>query len=150
MLKRFLYYGCAGWVLEVVFTGLHAAVFGHDRTATSRTYLWMHPIYGAAGLALEALAKRLRGMPWALRALAYLPVIYATEFTTGWALRRALGKCPWEYGEGFHVKGLIRLDYAPAWYMVALAFEPVAASLWLASQGPKAMYPWRRRPLLGR
>jgi hypothetical protein len=111
--------------MEVCFTGMGAALH-RDRSATATTYLWMHPIYGATALGLEFLHDRLRFLPRPVRALAYTAVIFGAEFTTGWLLRKGLGRCPWDYsGHGWNVKGLIRLDYAPFWYAAGLLFEPV-------------------------
>jgi len=146
VLKRFLLYGCAGWVMEIFFTGASSALFERDRSATAKTYLWMHPIYGAAGLALEALRRRLRFLPRMVRAAAYLPIIYAAEFSSGWLLCRVLGRCPWDYGQrGLNYKGLIRLDYAPAWYAAALLFEPAAQKVSWASLAPRGG--WSNRSL---
>lgn len=125
MLARLLLYGCGGWVLEVGFTGLSALLRG-DRQATARTYLWMHPIYGATALVLERLQRRLRGLPRPVRALACTATIYTVEYASGYLLRQVLGRCPWDYtGRGWNVQGLVRLDYAPLWYGAALLFEPV-------------------------
>lgn len=111
--------------MEVCFTGMGAAL-QRDSSATATTYLWMHPIYGATALGLEFLHDRLRFLPRPVRALAYTAVIFGAEFTTGWLLRKGLGRCPWDYsGHGWNVKGLIRLDYAPFWYVAGLLFEPV-------------------------
>jgi uncharacterized membrane protein len=44
--RKFALYGCAGWVLEVLFTGTKAAL-SRDKKLAARTYLWMHPIYGS-------------------------------------------------------------------------------------------------------
>jgi hypothetical protein len=129
VLPRFLLYGCAGWVLEVCFTGASAAIFRKDRHGTAETYLWMHPIYGATALSLEVLHDRLRFLPRPLRALAYTAVIFGAEYATGWLLRRALGRCPWHYQSGLNIKGLVRLDYFPFWYGAALLFEPVREAL---------------------
>ncbi len=108
------------------FTGLGAALMERDRSGTARTYLWMHPIYGATALGLEFLHDRLHALPRPVRALAYTAVIFGSEFVTGWVLRKALGRCPWDYGRtGWSVKGLIRLDYAPFWYSTGLLFEPL-------------------------
>lgn len=117
-------------MLEVCFTGLGAALFQHDRSATGKTYLWMHPIYGATALGLERLHERLGFLPRPWRALAYMGVIFGAEYATGWLLRRGLGRCPWDYEDrGWSVRGLIRLDYAPAWYGTALLFEPLREAL---------------------
>ncbi len=112
------------------FTGMASALFQHDKSATGKTYLWMHPIYGATALGMEVLHERLKFLPRPVRALAYTAVILGAEYSTGWLLRRALGRCPWDYEKrGWNLHGLIRLDYAPAWYGTALLFEPVREAL---------------------
>ena len=120
--RKFALYGCAGWVLEVLFTGTKAAI-SRDKKLAARTYLWMHPIYGAAGLTLESVHRKLAGRSRLTRALASLGVIYATEYASGAALRRVLGDCPWQYRSGVNLHGLVRLDYAPFWLGAALGFE---------------------------
>jgi uncharacterized membrane protein len=126
VLAKFLIFGVMGWVVEVFFTGSAAAVFQRDRSATATTYLWMHPIYGMGMLGLDQLGARLSALPWLERAAVYVAVIYLVEFATGALLRRVLGRCPWDYGtRGLSVRGLVRLDYAPAWYLAALLFDPV-------------------------
>lgn len=149
MLKKFLIYGFAGWIVEVLFTGTWSAV-KRDRSATARTYLWMHPIYGVTALGLEWLSHRLRPLPWALRGAAYTAAIYGAEYGSGWFLRRVLGKCPWDYsGCGRDVHGLVRLDYAPAWYALGLLFEPLkdqVNSPAEAKSGPSLSLNWPRLP----
>jgi uncharacterized membrane protein len=133
ILIKFVLFGFAGWIIEVLFTGVISALFQRDRFATAQTYLWMHPIYGAAMLGMEWLGRRMTNLTWLERGGVYLAAIYAVEFTTGWILRRVLGQCPWDYGKrGWSVQGLIRLDYAPAWFAAALLFEPLRLILELA------------------
>jgi uncharacterized membrane protein len=108
--QRFALYGAAGWLIEVVMTGVHSVVETRDPTAVARTYLWMHPIYGFGGLALEALFGVVRRWPLPARCLVYLPVIYGLEYASGHALRRWLGRCPWDYGDHRRsLAGLVRL-----------------------------------------
>lgn len=151
VLSRFLLYGAAGWTLEVLFTGL-CSVLGRDRAATSKTYLWMHPIYGGAALGLEQLevAMQRRRVPFAARAAVHTIGIYGVEYTTGALLRRALGKCPWDYGEcgGHHVQGLVRLDYAPLWYAVAALFTVGRPLLRRMAEPPKSRWQLLRRAVL--
>jgi hypothetical protein len=121
--------------MEVCFTGVESALLDRDRDATSKTYLWMHPIYGATALGLERIHDRLRFLPRPLRALAYTVVIFGAEFASGWLLRKSLGHCPWDYEDkGWSVKGLIRLDYAPFWYGAALLFEPLREAFLLVTR----------------
>src|SRR5690606_39436874 len=70
----------------------------------------------------------LESAPLVGRLTVYVAVLYAIEYTAGWLLRCALGRCPWDYGRArWSVHGLIRLDYLPAWAAACLIFE----SLWL-------------------
>ncbi len=136
LFQRFLIYGAIGWCVEVVFTGL-ISLIRKDVSATAQTYLWMHPIYGLAMLGLEAVVNALAHWSWPVRGLVYLSLIYAVEFASGWLLKRMLGRCPWDYsGHGWNVKGLIRLDYAPAWFLAGLMFEPVYQSVSRFVQNP--------------
>jgi hypothetical protein len=124
--RRFGFYGVVGWAIEVLMTGACSIVFDRNPSAMARTSLWMHPIYGAGGLLLEHVDRPFARWPRAVRALAYVPVIFAVEAATGALLRRAIGRCPWDYtGRGLHLKGLVRLDYLPLWYLVGYAFDPI-------------------------
>lgn len=126
--RKFAIYGVLGWIIEVLFTGASSALC-RDPSMRANTYLWMHPIYGTAGLALEALHLRLPRKARGIRILSTVGVIYAAEYLSGWVLRRFLGKCPWDYtNQGVNVHGLIRLDYLPYWLLAAYLFEPVSAA----------------------
>jgi uncharacterized membrane protein len=138
--SKLLIYGLIGLLIEVVFTGVWSAIVDRDRAATARTYLWMHPIYGATALFLEWVYERLAGAPMLLRGVVYLAIIYGAEYGSGFVLRWALGRCPWDYGERrAAIHGLIRLDYAPAWFVVGLgaeAVQPLIRSLAAALSTP--------------
>ena len=122
LIQKFFVYGCLGLLLEVFFTGFHSLVTGNKR-GTCQTYIWMLGIYGLASLCMEQLHNWLRwGM--LLNALIYVPLIYLFEFISGFILKKVLGRCPWDYGAvKFGIMGLIRFDYAPIWFIVALFFD---------------------------
>jgi hypothetical protein len=139
--RRFIEYGLVGWLLEVMMTGVSSALIQRDASARGHTFLWMLPIYGTGGVLIEALSGRVGAWPRAARALAYLPVIYGVEYGSGWMLRRALGRCPWDYGCGGQGPGasrLVRIDYAPLWFMVALLFEPVRDGFFVPARHERA------------
>jgi uncharacterized membrane protein len=126
LFARFIIYGCIGWCVEILFTGVSNAIFQKDRSLTGKTYLWMHPIWGLSCLGMEFLHDALSPMHRVVRIAAYVVVIYIAEFSFGYLLKKTLGKCPWDYtGRGINVMGLIRLDYAPAWALAALFYEPM-------------------------
>ena len=66
---------------------------------------------------LDVYKRQLRGCVWA-------SVIFVIEFTTGGILRLFQIE-PWHYTGEFSIMGLIRIDYAPAWFAVGLLFERI-------------------------
>ena len=51
MAKKFVLFGVLGWCVEILWTGFCSFLVG-DAALTAKTYLWMFPIYGAAGFVL--------------------------------------------------------------------------------------------------
>ncbi len=95
-----------------------------DWRLAGTTYLWMLPIYGLA-VFLEPLHDAIRRWHWAFRGLIWVGIIWAIEFFTGGTIALTVGTCPWDYSgkTPYEVLGLIRLDYAPAWFVLGLLFE---------------------------
>ena len=131
VLRRFLAYGFVGWALEVAFTGVTGSLPVRDRHLRGHSYLWMLPIYGAGGLLLERLHDRLAslGVPRWARSLAYTGGIYGVEFGSAALLHRTVGVVPWRYLSGLHIRGYVRLDYAPFWYACGWLFESLEREL---------------------
>lgn len=123
MKRNFLICGSLGWCLEIFWTGFHALLAG-QLTMMGKTSLLMFPIYGCAAVIAPVYQKICR-FPALLRGCLYTAGIFFTEFSTGTILKH-LGICPWDYsGTPFHVKGVIRLDYAPVWFVAGLFFEKI-------------------------
>jgi Putative ABC-transporter type IV len=140
VLSRFLLYGLIGWCAEILWTaawdgatGTRPAEHPGRRIPLSRrerlrltghTYLWMLPIYGGAALLFEPVHDAMRHLAWPLRGLLWTCAIFAVEAAAGLGLRRATGRCPWDYSYArLSVAGVIRLDYAPVWFAVGLGLE---------------------------
>ena len=127
---RFGIYGLLGWCGEVVWTAIvdniEALLAGRaiDRRLMGYTYLWMLPIYGAAGMVFEVAHAAMASWVWPLRGLTYMLVCFAIEYASGWSIQQATGEIPWDYSDRrWHVHGLIRLDYAPVWFSAGLLFD---------------------------
>jgi len=132
MLIRLLLYGVFGWCAEIVWTALHDAVGARwrgepiDPRLAGRTYLWMFLIYGGGGLAFEIVHAGVANWPRVARGLLYMLGCFAVEYASGWAIKRATGTVPWEYASTrWNVHALIRLDYAPVWFVFGLLLERV-------------------------
>lgn len=123
MRHNFLLCGSLGWCLEIFWTGFHALLAGHF-TMMGKTSLLMFPIYGCAA-AIAPVYRKISDVPAVFRGCLYAAGIFAAEFSTGSILKH-FGICPWDYtGTPFHVKGVIRLDYAPVWFVTGLLFEKI-------------------------
>ena len=121
--NKFIQCGVTGICLEVAYTGLISRIH-HDRTMTGKTSILMFPIYGAASLFLPLypLIKKWNVL-W--RGLVYMSCIFTGEFLSG-KLLSLKGMCPGDYSHSpFHVQGLIRLDFAPLWFLTGLLFERI-------------------------
>lgn len=118
-------WGVIGLLIEILFTGLHSVFIERNVRAIGITYLWMWPIYGLGGELLALLRDAIQN-PW-LFVPAAVVTIYAIEFGSGWALRKIIGRAPWDYGKArFGIMGLVRMDYLPFWFAVALGFDQIA------------------------
>lgn len=84
--------------------------------------LWMFPIYGCAAI-ISPLSKFYRKYHIVVRGVIYMLHIFAGEYIFGSILKKC-EMCPWDYSDSkYHVNGLIRLDYAPVWFLTGLFYE---------------------------
>lgn len=127
MLKRFIIYGVIGWSIEIVWTGLHSLIFG-DIVMQAYTNLWMFFIYGCA-IFLEPLHDIMKEWRWVFRGVLWVVIIWGIEYTSGTILLNLLGRYPWYYSGKFAFDNLVRIDYAPAWFVAGLFFERVHKTL---------------------
>ena len=122
--KNFFVCGALGWCLECFWTGLGAIRCHKDKMLRCQTSVWMFPIYGMAAL-FAPISKLLKGMPTVFRGAVYTLLIYTGELLSGTLLKKH-HSCPWDYSKAkYNYKGLIRLDYAHAWFISGLIFEKV-------------------------
>ncbi len=120
--KNFIKCGVYGWGFECMWTGLHSILSKKDKDYPCKTSMWMFPIYGMAAL-IGPVHKLLKNTNVFLRGIVYTTCIFATEYGTGLFLKKKKC-CPWDYSDARHnIKGLIRLDYAPLWFIVGLIYE---------------------------
>lgn len=124
--RDFITCGLCGWCIEVVWTGLGSFI-NHDKKMMGNTSILMFPIYGL-GSFIKPLSKALSSKHIAFRGIIYTICIFTVEYISGYYLKLRQ-KCPWDYSKSkYNVNGLIRLDYAPAWFAVGLLFEKLLNS----------------------
>src|SRR5215212_4863374 len=125
---RFIIYGLLGWCMEIVWTGLPKRK-PIDWRFPAHTTWWMFPIYGLIAPLYEPVHTRLRATrhPWWQRGLIYMLGIMTVEAGTGGLIQWLTGAIPWDYRSKtrWQWQGLTRFDYAPLWFGVGLALEPL-------------------------
>jgi uncharacterized membrane protein len=129
LFARFVIYGLVGWCIECIFTSVVDLASGvGDLRLMGYSYLWMHPIWGTGLLLGERLVGVLRraGINRVTRSFIGMGVCFSVEYVMGAALVGLIGRCPWDYSAAaLSVDGLIRLDYAPFWWLCAFCVEPL-------------------------
>ena len=123
MTPHYFIYGVAGLLIEIFWTGMGSLLSG-NYALTGHTYLWMFFIYGLA-VFLEPIHDFIRSKSIFIRGLIWVALIYFIEFSTGILLKLLIGYCPWDYSNAtpLTIWGLIRFDYAPAWFIAGILFE---------------------------
>lgn len=112
-----------GWCIEIFWTGLHSLLH-NDPKLTGVSSLHMFPIYGLAFL-ISPLSSILKKCRTVTRGLIYMLGIFTIEYTSGMYLKKR-GRCPWDYSDSpCQINGVIRLDYAPLWFLTGLFYERI-------------------------
>ncbi len=120
-IKSFLRHGLIGWCMEIIFTAAES-LRRRDYTLKGCTSLWMFPIYGSSAL-LAPIFRLLKKKALWIRGCTYALLIFLAEFLSGTFLRKR-GLCPWDYNRSkWNICNVIRLDYAPFWFLAGLLFE---------------------------
>jgi uncharacterized membrane protein len=123
-LKSFFHHGLMGWCMEILFTAADS-LRRRDYTLKGCTSLWMFPIYGSVTF-LTPLFRCLTQKALWVRGCIYTILIFTAEFASGTFLRQK-GLCPWNYKRSkWNIGQVIRLDYAPFWFLAGLLFEHTA------------------------
>ena len=125
LIRNFFLCGCLGWCWEILVTSL--AEFrkkDFNQKLIGKTSLWMFPIYGMGALLPPVFHLLKRQKLW-LRGFVYMALIFLMEYASGsWLSKRRL--CPWNYSHArWNIGGLIRLDYAPGWFLLGLLYEKI-------------------------
>ena len=123
MMKNFFKCGLIGWCAEILFTSF-VSISHRDWRLSGSTSLWMFPIYGLAAC-IPWLYKYIKKLNMFLRGSVYTFCIFLVELSSGLFLG-FFNACPWDYsGALLNYKGIIRLDYAPLWFLLGLFYEKI-------------------------
>ena len=123
MKNKFILCGLIGWCLEIFWTGLKSFQ-RRQMKLEGHSSIWMFPIYGMAAF-IGPCSRWLQHKSVWVRGTIYAGSIFLVEFVTGtWLKKRDI--CPWDYSKArWNIRGVIRLDYAPVWFLTGLLYEKV-------------------------
>ena len=119
----FVIFGIVRIFGEIVFTSVKKSIGEKNIDFQGHSSLWMFPIYGMAGFLVAPLYSNLSQFSILLRGFIYMVLIFAVEYGTGTILKKLPGNCSWHYNSKYAISGLIRLDYAPVWFIAGLLME---------------------------
>lgn len=123
MKRNFVICGIFGWCIEILWTAFEK-FRRRDMKLIGNTSIWMFPIYGMASF-LAPLCRFIQNSNFIVRGFIYMLSIFTAEYTTGYVLNKH-DMCPWNYSKAkYNINGLIRLDYAPLWFIIGLVFEQI-------------------------
>lgn len=123
---RCLLFAFIGLLIEVFFTAGSKLLAG-NWVMSGNTSPWMMPVYGLLGVLIMPIRTVLvrRGIPLPLRAVVYMIGIFVIEYVSG-TIFRAFGLVIWDYSHyAYNLHGQITLMYAPFWFTLGLAIEPL-------------------------
>ena len=105
----------------------HRFIASEKRLPTNGAYIYMDVSNLWHGIIIKPISFELKKhhVKRTQRGLLYTLGIFSAEFISGCMLKKAF-KCPWDYSKcKYNIKGVIRLDYAPIWFIVGLFYENV-------------------------
>lgn len=121
--KNFIKCGLTGWILENCWTGF-LSFRKREMKLTCKSSIWMFPIYGCASLFLP-MCQKIKNKFFIVRGCIYTLFVFMIEFAFGSLLKKK-NYCPWDYSQKkYNINGVIRLDYAPLWFICGLIFEKI-------------------------
>lgn len=123
---QMLMFAVLGLGLEVVFTGVLDWRRNNPRHLLGYSSIWYLPLYAISPVFLHFAGASLFMLPIPLRGLVYMACIFMVEYVGMLCLRKLLGSSPSEVGyyqSRWNIHGLIRLDFAPAMFLMGLFFE---------------------------
>ena len=118
-------FGVLGIFGEIIFTSIIDSIKNKDPSLKGTSYLWMHPIYGMAGILINFLHTIFGSHFFLLRGTLYATYIMIGELIAGIFLKKFIGKCPWHYTSKYSVLNVVRLDYFPVWFTAGLLIEKI-------------------------
>lgn len=121
----------------ICFEVLATSVLDFRRTKSVKlegvSYLWMFPLYALATFAFFFGLIFFDNYSICIRGIFYALVFLCLELFYGLFIRKLVGTCPWDYSNysinffgrkiKSNFKGVICLQYLPAWYIYSLVGE---------------------------
>lgn len=132
---QFVIFALIGLGMEVFFTAALNAkkqFKNGEKTLKGYSSIWYIPLYGLVAPIYYFCHKLFEIYPWFIRGLIYMLIIYTAEFIWMGLLRLVFGHSPSEkeyYASGRSIMGLIRWDFAPAWFFAGLFLEFLAKNI---------------------
>lgn len=123
----FVLFGLIGITMEVFCTSIHSHLKKKKNKCLKGTSsLWMFFIYGSVYFIILFGRTYFPDFNILLRGLIYMLLFYSLEFCSGYFLKKCKAS-PWDYSKEtkYNFKGIIRLEFAPVWFIGGLIQEAI-------------------------
>ena len=122
----FVLFGILGIASEIFCTAFENIRKKKDRCLKGTSSVWMFFIYGFVYFIILFVTTYFSEFNILLRGLIYMILFYSLEFCSGLILKKCKA-VPWDYSNRtkYHLKGIIRLELAPIWFIGGLLAEAV-------------------------
>lgn len=122
----FILFGVIGIAFEIFCTSLGSLKKKKDKCLRGTSSLWMFFVYGFIYPIILFVSIYFSEYHILFRGLIYMVLFYSLEFISGFILKKCRA-VPWDYSNDtkYHFKGLIRLEFAPMWFIGGLISEAI-------------------------
>ena len=122
----FIFFGILGVTSEIFCTSISNLRKKKDKCLRGSSSIWMFFVYGTVYFIILFVLSYFSEYHIIARGLIYMILFYSLEFCSGFILKKCRA-VPWDYSNDtkYHFKGIIRLEFAPMWFIGGLISEVI-------------------------
>jgi hypothetical protein len=120
----FILFGISGITLEVFCTAIQNLKKKKDKCLVGTSSIWMFFVYGFSYFIILFVATYFSNFNILVKGFIYTLLFYILEFCSGTVLKKCKA-LPGDYSveTKHHLKGIIRLEFIPVWFIGGLLSE---------------------------
>jgi len=122
ILIKFICFGLLGITGIVIASAIQKSISRKRLILDGDVNLILFIVLGFAGILYPIIGIHTGALPWYIRGIVYMLIIFAFQFLAG-KLLQSFDLCPWKYRGNGSISGLIQLSDAPIWFIFGMTIE---------------------------